>query len=84
MSGPSIADIAATDAVSLRIRSVRLGKKISLSKLAVLTGIARPNLSRIENGWHHPTLLTLIRIANGLGVSPARFFPMPKTPTSSP
>lgn len=47
--------------------SRRIAKKITQAELSALTGIQRPNLSRIERGRHNPSLATMVVIAQALG-----------------
>ena len=47
---------------------LRSEKKISQKKLAEITGIAQADISRIENGNANPSLRTLQRLAEGLGM----------------
>lgn len=56
-----------------RIRELRKLKGLTLDGLTAKCGIAKPNLSRIENGRVYPVLGTLMRIAEGLGVKPSAF-----------
>lgn len=51
-----------------RLREARLGMGITLSQLSAMTGIAQPNLSRIETGKVDARYSTLARIARALGV----------------
>ena len=55
--------------IGKQVRSIRLAKKLTLAQLAEKTGIAEPNLSRVEHGKHTPSLNTLHSIAKGLNVS---------------
>jgi transcriptional regulator with XRE-family HTH domain len=48
------------------IRNLRLSKKVSLGKLASLTGLTKSYVSKIENSHKAPPFSTLIKIANGL------------------
>jgi transcriptional regulator with XRE-family HTH domain len=53
---------------ALKARRQRRG--LSLADLARLTGIAKPNLSRLENSIHStPTLDTLERYARAVGMT---------------
>lgn len=54
--------------VANRIKSARIGRGISLSELARLSGVAKANLSKIETGNANPTLETLSALANALRV----------------
>ena len=51
-----------------QLRVLRLEKGITLSQLSEMTGIAQPNLSRIEAGKVDSRYSTLARIARALGV----------------
>lgn len=48
--------------------SLRKAKNISQEDIAALTGIARPNVSRIENGKYDPTLEILTKLAFALNM----------------
>ncbi|MBQ7918558.1 MAG: helix-turn-helix transcriptional regulator [Lachnospiraceae bacterium] len=48
--------------------SLRKEKKLSQEDIATLTGIARPNISRIESGKYDPTLEILTKLALALGM----------------
>ena len=50
-------------------RKIRLGKKISLRELEVLTEIDYSQIHRIEKGVTAPSLLTLKALAKGLQIS---------------
>ena len=54
--------------VANRIKSARVGRGISLSELARISGVAKANLSKIEMGNANPTLETLWALANALRV----------------
>ncbi len=54
--------------IGARVRQEREGRGWSLAELARRTGIQPPNLSRLENGKHVPSLDTLQRVADALGV----------------
>ena len=49
------------------IIKVRLEKKITQSKIAKLTGISQPNITRFEKNIHSASLSTTIKILNALG-----------------
>lgn len=51
------------------IKHYRTIKSISQGELAERTGIGQGRLSRIENGKVEPGLLTIEKIAEGLGIS---------------
>ena len=46
--------------------TLRKSKNLSQEDIAFLTGIARPNISRIENGKFDPTLEVLTKLASAL------------------
>ncbi|MGN0156930.1 MAG: helix-turn-helix domain-containing protein [Lachnospiraceae bacterium] len=45
---------------------LRKEKKVTQQILSERTGIARPNIARMENGTYNPTVDMLVRIADGL------------------
>jgi DNA-binding Xre family transcriptional regulator len=51
-----------------RVKAVRQWRNCSLSELARKTGIAEPNLSRLEHNKHMPNFETLQKIARALDV----------------
>lgn len=51
-------------------REARLSRGLSVSELALRTGLPRPNLSAYEHGRMSPTVDTAGRIAQALGKSP--------------
>jgi len=55
-------------AVYRELRKIRTDRGITLSQLSAMTGIAQPNLSRIELGGVDARYSTLARIARALGV----------------
>ena len=50
-----------------QLRETRLEKGLTLSQLSAMTGIAQPNLSRIEAGKVDARYSTLARVARALG-----------------
>jgi DNA-binding XRE family transcriptional regulator len=64
------ADIAIDgEKLGARLRELRLAAGLTQAELARRTGIHRPNIARVEAGRHTPSLETLARIANAIGVS---------------
>ena len=49
------------------IKRIRQGKKISLEKLAKITGLTKGYISKIEHSQKAPPISTLLKIANALG-----------------
>ncbi|MBQ0027692.1 MAG: helix-turn-helix transcriptional regulator [Lachnospiraceae bacterium] len=45
---------------------LRKEKKVTQAELAKRTGIARPNIARMENGSYNPTIDMMARLAAGL------------------
>jgi DNA-binding XRE family transcriptional regulator len=58
-----------TQSIGKKIRQLRIAKDYSVEALAQKAGMKRPNLSRLESGKHQPSLETLERIAEALGVT---------------
>ena len=54
------------------IREVRLSKKISQERLALLAEVDRSYVGRVERGDNNAALLTLVRIASALDMSVAK------------
>lgn len=55
----------------LDIKRIRTSKKISISKLAKITGVSRSYLSEIESGiYSNPGINTVCKICKALHVSP--------------
>ena len=53
-----------------RLKARRIAKGLSLADLSARTGIAKPNLSRLENNQRSaPTLETLHRYAQAMGMA---------------
>ncbi|MFF8656843.1 helix-turn-helix domain-containing protein [Streptomyces huasconensis] len=55
-------------AVGAHIRSARIHADLTQEQVALTTGIDRPSIVRIESGQQAPTLDSLIRIADAIGV----------------
>lgn len=58
------------------IRSVRRERGLSQEVLSGLAGIARTHLTMIENGTMHPTIETLCKIAQALGLRTSELLAM--------
>lgn len=54
--------------IGARIKALRQGKGMTQQTLADECDIETPNLSRIENGNTNPTIKSLWKISNALGV----------------
>ncbi len=55
--------------VARRVVSVRRAKGWSVAELARRSGIAAPNVHRVESGRHVPSTATLVRLSEALDVS---------------
>lgn len=66
--------LAEVDGATLgkRLRELRLAAGLTQAELARRTGIHRPNIARVEAGRHTPSLETLARLAQAIGVSTTR------------
>src|SRR5262249_17841 len=60
----------AASGVGRRIREIREARGLTLEALAAKCGIAKPNLSRLENDKLRPTIETLSAVAAALGTHP--------------
>ena len=56
--------------VGARVKALREGRGLRLEDLSRKTGLAVPNLSRLEHDKHVPTWETLGKVAKALGVTP--------------
>lgn len=61
-------------ALGLRIRALREQRDLSLEELAHRSDLSFRGLIYIEHGRRNAGVLTLLKIAEGLGVSPAKLF----------
>ncbi|MFB6804626.1 helix-turn-helix domain-containing protein [Peribacillus butanolivorans] len=51
------------------LKAVRESKKLSLERVAELTGVSKTMIGQIERGGSSPTITTIWKIANGLKIS---------------
>jgi len=58
-----------------KIKDIRLQQSMSQLELSVKSNLSQSFLASVENGKKQPSVLTLLRIANALNVSPKSFFP---------
>ncbi len=61
--------IALSKRIGERLSVLRGERRLSLEQLSRITGVSKPMLGQIERGQSNPTVSTLWRIAEGLGVS---------------
>lgn len=57
------------------VRARRLAAGLTMRELAARAGMSQPFLSNLENSRAMPSIATLYKIANALGVSPREFLP---------
>lgn len=62
--------------IATRITQLRQQKNYTMAKLADITGITRSMISQVEKGEALPSLQTLSRIAEALGITLSSFFDM--------
>ena len=70
--------IVTEESIVRNIKNLRKEKRITLEKLAELTGFTKGYLSRIERSKKAPPFSTLVRIATALGVDITYFFTSPE------
>lgn len=69
-------------AIKQAIIDARVALNMSQQDLSVRTGITQANISKMENGSANPSLKTLRRLAEGLGMQlKISFEPLPSFPT---
>jgi transcriptional regulator with XRE-family HTH domain len=71
--------------LSSRLKSARLARGWTIDELALMSGVSRAMISKIERGEASPTAATLALLAAGLSVTVASFFDdeaAPRTPLS--
>ena len=68
-------------AVARNLVDLRGRRGMSLEQLAVRSGVSKGMLVQIEQGRTNPSIATLCRIANALGVAVARFVEVGEAPT---
>jgi transcriptional regulator with XRE-family HTH domain len=60
--------------IGAKLRELREAKNLSQGDIEHRTGLRRAYISRVENGYTVPTIETLEKYANALGVPLYRFF----------
>jgi transcriptional regulator with XRE-family HTH domain len=68
--------------VAQNLKRIREEKRLSLERLAELTGVSKSMLGQIERGESSPTVATVWKIANGLKVSFTALLSSPQSDTS--
>jgi XRE family transcriptional regulator, regulator of sulfur utilization len=68
--------------VAQNLKRIREEKKLSLDRLAELTGVSKSMLGQIERGESNPTISVVWKIANGLKMSFTALLSAPQEDTS--
>ena len=55
--------------IAKNLKAFRESKKLSLEKVAEITGVSKTMIGQIERGESSPTITTIWKIANGLKIS---------------
>ena len=58
------------------LREKREGQVLSQQDLANKSGVAKPTISRLENGWHKPNWVTLRKLAAALNCDTSELVPL--------
>ena len=58
-----------------KIKTIRINKRVSQMELSLRSNLSQSFIANIEKGKKQPSVLTLIKIADALGVNPQDFFP---------
>ncbi len=67
--------------IAENVKAIRESKKLSLEKMAELTGVSKTMIGQIERGESVPTITTIWKIANGLRISFSSLINHPKPDT---
>ena len=62
-----------------KIKEIRVKKSMSQLELSVSSNLSQSFLASVESGKKQPSVMTLLRIASALNVSPKVFFPENET-----
>jgi transcriptional regulator with XRE-family HTH domain len=71
---PKYANAPVLVTLGMAIRSLRKARGISQEELALRSQVDRAYMSSIERGTQNPGVMTIIRVASGMGVSVADIF----------
>ncbi|MFC0387578.1 helix-turn-helix domain-containing protein [Muricoccus vinaceus] len=72
--GNSTRDATRAAAVGARIRELRQGRDMTLEAVAEAAGLDKGYLSRLERGMKNPSIATVLRLSEALGVPVAELF----------
>jgi transcriptional regulator with XRE-family HTH domain len=73
---------AVAAAVARNLRALRSGRGFSLDQLAARSGLSKGMLVQLERGGTNPSIATLCRAADALGVTVPRLVEVGETPTA--
>ena len=71
---PKYANAPVLVALGMAIRSLRKARGISQEELGLRSQVDRAYMSSIERGTQNPGVMTIFRVANGMGISVAEIF----------
>lgn len=74
---PADEDDTLNQLVGATVRALREKAGLSMRKLAGAAGVSQPFLSQVERGVSAPSMSTIYRLANALGVVPGDLLPTP-------
>ena len=60
--------------VVVRLRAARISAKLSQQKLADRAGVTKAFISQVESKNVNPSVVTIIRLAKGIGISACELF----------
>lgn len=75
---PSYAGVKVLVELGRVVRRTRKGQGISQEQLALSADLDRSYVGGVERGEHNLTVMTLVKLADALGVNPRELFPHPK------
>ena len=61
--------------VCKRLKAEREKANLSQMELALESGVSQNMITYIENGKRTPTVMTILKLCNAIGISPAILFP---------
>jgi transcriptional regulator with XRE-family HTH domain len=74
IASPRLAYTPALIALGEAVRSARLARGISQEDLAARAGLDRSYMSSIERGAQNPGIVSVLRVANALGMTASDLF----------
>lgn len=68
-NAPALVELqkAVKDSVIEQFIAKRKERGMTQSDVSAVTGIQRPNISRLESGYYNPTIDMLVRLADSIG-----------------